>query len=226
MKKFLQLLPLLALPLALSPVARANLILNGGFETGTYTDWTVVPADTGSYYVVAPTFTSFGVAAQEGVYAVAFGAMEDSWDTIYQTFNTVAGQSYDFGFWVHNAAGWSGSMLLATWDSVYLSSQGGNPFPIMTDAGSFDWQQYSFTQLATSTETTISFAGRSNAEWIMLDNISVTELAQPSVTKEGSATVPDAAPTGLLLGLGLLSIAALRRGKAAGAGLPAAHPVA
>jgi|APLak6261672720_1056091.scaffolds.fasta_scaffold01914_2 hypothetical protein len=213
MKKFLPLIIMLASLLAFSPVVRANLIVNGGFETGTNIGWTVVPADIGSYCIVTPTLLSFGYTAQEGLYVVAFGAIEDSLDTIYQGFSTVVGKSYTFDFWVHNTAGWSGSLLLASWDPGYVSGQGSNPFLIAAqNDGSFGWMEYSFTQMASSSWTTIVFSGLSNADWIMVDNVSVNALAQVD-TNPGfrSVKVPDASPTVVLLGLGLFVIAGLRR---------------
>ncbi len=215
MKPRLLTLLLVLLPVLLSPV-RANLILNGGFETGTSDSWIFAPAAAGSYFVVTPTLTSFGYAAQQGIYAAGFGAIEDSMDTISQNFGTIAGRTYDFGFWLHNSAGWSGSTLTARWDSLLLTGGGMPPMPVTSDVGSFGWTEYSYSLLATSAETTIQFSGLSNAEWIMLDNVNVTEKAAPAFkqdTSPGVASVPDTGGTGLLLAaaLGVMTMARSRK---------------
>lgn len=214
---------LLAVPLALVPALHANLIVNGSFETG-IAGWTFVPAEAGSYCVVSPTLENFGHTAQDGTYAVAFGAMEDCVDTVQQAFSTVIGQSYGIDFWVHNTAGWAGSSLLATWNSAYLTNYGVNPFPISADMASFDWTHYNFTEVATSAFTTIAFSGLSYSDWIMVDNISVVALGSPDTrlpNLEVSTSVPDTGPTVLLLGLGLVALARLRRGR----GWPGCRPV-
>ncbi len=215
--KHLLLAILLVLPVAIVPVVRANLIVNGSFETGSHDGWTFAPAETGSYFIVTPTLTSFGYAAQQGDYAAGFGAIEDSMDNIYQSFSTIAGRSYDLAFWLHNSAGWSGSTLVAKWDSVVLSGNG-NPFlPVTASDESFDWTAYAFNVLATTSETTIMFSGVSNAEWIMIDNVSVVEQILPASTstlKIAAVSVPDSGTTILLLtaGLGVLALGFKNRG--------------
>ncbi len=204
--------PILAL--AILPSVRANLNLNGGFETGDHDGWTFAEAETGSYFIVTPTLTSFGFAAQQGTYAAGFGAIEYSMDTIYQSFSTVAGRSYNFDFWLHNSAGWSGSTLVAKWDSQSLSGSGSLPLPVTGSDESFDWTAYTYTLLATASETTILFSGLSNAEWIMLDNVSVSEQILPgsdTVLTLTKVSVPDSGATILLLAAGLGALALGRK---------------
>ena len=91
----------LALALAAGP-ARANLVTNGGFETGDFTGWTL----TGSGGGVAIDKT----AAHSGTYDAAFAlAAGGTTATLSQAIATTAGQSYSLSFWLLDQANPSGN---------------------------------------------------------------------------------------------------------------------
>jgi MYXO-CTERM domain-containing protein len=91
----------LALALAAGP-ARANLVTNGGFETGDFTGWTL----TGSGGGVAIDST----AAHSGTYDAAFALINGGTTaTLSQAIATTAGQSYSLSFWLLDQANPSGN---------------------------------------------------------------------------------------------------------------------
>src|SRR4051812_47110851 len=97
---------LLALPILCMPAAAANLVANGGFETGDFTDW-INGGDT--------SFTGLStgdpVPVFAGNYSGFFGPLSDG--TLSQDVVTVAGMSYVVSFYLYNGAlganGFSGS---------------------------------------------------------------------------------------------------------------------
>ena len=91
----------LALGLATVP-ARANLVANGGFETGDFTGWTLT--GTGGGVAIDNT------AAHSGSYDAAFAlASGGTTSTLSQSIATTAGQSYSLSFWLLDQASPSGN---------------------------------------------------------------------------------------------------------------------
>ena len=76
----------------------AELIVNGGFETGNFTGWTQSPAVSGSDFGV-------GQIPHTGTQNAYFGATGSSFDAISQTFTTVPGASYALSFWLRDDGG-------------------------------------------------------------------------------------------------------------------------
>ena len=117
-KKFgIALFVVLLVSFVVAPCGAAELVQNGGFETGNFSSWTVTPASVGSLIAVNT------VDPHTGSYAAAFGAVSTQDDTIAQTLATVAGQSYSISFWLahpYNTTAndfhvfWGGSQIVST----------------------------------------------------------------------------------------------------------------
>ena len=96
--------------------------------------------------------------------------------------------------------------MICHWNDIVLWWCCDLQFPFTSIAGGFDWTRYSYTLLATGAQSRLSFSGMSNAEWIMLDNVSVTELDELEANP-----VPEAGSTVLLLAAGLFAAGLVRR---------------
>lgn len=159
---------------------RANLVLNGSFETGDTTSWEYTPAASGSVFHIAPYISAaYGVQInpQSGSFLAEFGANQGLNDTLSQTVATVNGGRYDFTFWVNNLDGQNASYLTVSWgNSVVLQ--------INDTSANSDWTLYNFVETATG-PTTISFAGRNRPSYIGLDNVSVTAVPEPTTMVAG-----------------------------------------
>src|SRR5207302_790086 len=83
---------ILCLAFLLSPISNssANVIVNGGFETGDFSGWTL-SGDS------ATTFVDTGFA-HSGSYAAFLGEIGDL-GSLSQTFSTTLGASYSLTFW-------------------------------------------------------------------------------------------------------------------------------
>ena len=171
-----------AMAFVLAFPAKADLVANGGFETGDLTGWTFSGNPGFSSVVTSPIHS--------GTYAYSNGAV-GSLGFISQDLTTTPGESYTLDFWLTNPGG-TPSEFQVIW--------GGATILDLVNLGTFDWTEYSYTELATSSSTSLTFGFRQDPSFMQFDDVSVQ-----------ASRVPDSTFTASLLGLGLLGLAALRR---------------
>lgn len=169
---------LVTLLTAVAPPARADLIQNGGFETGDFTDW-AVSGNVGIGGV--PTYGFVGNATANGNYVAVFNAGDQPANaTLSQVISTVIGAEYSLSFDYS-------SLTEGGFQSITVSAidAGGTTlnslFGTATNTNSLGTSTFSFR--ADSTATTISiadFAGNNTySNDGFLDNISVSAVPEP-----------------------------------------------
>jgi hypothetical protein len=177
------LLVLAVAALSVAYPAKANLITNGGFETGDFTGWTAVGTEDvhGSVNSVSPHSGSFQALLING--------------SLSQSVATTPSASYTIDFWLasSNQPG-STNSFIATW--------GGSTILSLTNQSTFGYTLYTFTKTASTASTALTFDFTSSTGTWHLDDVSVNPAA---------AGVPDAGSTLPLLGFASLGLAALRR---------------
>jgi hypothetical protein len=181
-----------------APAARANAIVNGGFESG-LTGWTAEPAVApGSLLLVSHN-------SHSGNDAAWFGAIGNHYDSLLQTFDTVTGQSYELDFWVAQDSFIPYNSFSALWDDA--------PILNLVNRGRFGYTEYSFIETATSDSTTVEFSGKDLVGFYYLDDVSVTPYFDPAGGPDSDpAGVPTPEPASLLLlGTGLTAFVRARR---------------
>jgi hypothetical protein len=164
---------ILALLLIGAGQASGNLILNGGFETGDFTDWTTTAAADGSDFGVIDHGNS-----HSGIYHAFFGAVSPpDMDSISQTIATTPGQLYVVDYWL--AA--RGSSFTPR-DNHFEASWGGMIIPgsVVSDAAPFDYKEFTFAVVATSASTTLQFSADNPPSVFNLDDVSVNPVPEPS----------------------------------------------
>lgn len=194
--------------LAFASVSQAqNLILNGDFESGDFSDWIVTTPPAGNDAVISSAgplapysgnyFAAFGTAYSQGVYGQY---------TISQTFSIAsdAGGAYQFDFAL-NVGGDDDSPVSLTLDTDGLGE--GSIFSHDYLAATSGWEYHDdfTTNLAGGSSVTFTFTTSpgENAGDVFLDDISFDHV-------QGSS-VPDAESDFWLLSSALFGVGAARR---------------
>ncbi|MFO1459965.1 MAG: DUF642 domain-containing protein [Verrucomicrobiota bacterium] len=200
--------------IALFP-ARANLLVNGSFETPSG-GYLYVPG--GSTYlpgwltqlngVEIVTATDIGVGynypstIQDGTQMIDLAPFIYTGGGISQTFATTPGTSYNVNFYGSSVSSFgkngTGSILVTVDSSVKL-------FNLNTPSSDFVWDPLGLSFVASGTTATLTFVSLSDpyTQFAAIDNVSVT-------------AVPEPLETSVLAGLGLAGLAGVRsfrRGK-------------
>jgi hypothetical protein len=173
---------MLALVLMLSSQATADLVVNGGFESGNFTGWSQ-SGDT-SFTSVVSSGTQ-GYNSQSGSEFALLGPVTTG--QLSQTLATTAGQSYTFS-WYLASDGRNPDSFSASWAGTTISSQ--------TNVPQQNYTRYSFTETASSNSTTVRFAFSDLNSYLALDTVSV-------VSNAVAAPEPSTAIVGLVGGLGM-----------------------
>jgi hypothetical protein len=174
--------------LSVAQPASADLIVNGGFETGDYTGWTTVAVNY-PYFLIAtsPAFVHSGRHAAEFAGETGGGGnVLTSDNTLSQTVATTVGQQYTLSFYLLSD-GATPNNFEATWDTTVL-------FPFTTDIPAHPYQQYSYTVTGTGSDT-VEFYALDNPGYFYLDDVSL------------NSAVPE--PTGVVALLGLCGMGLL-----------------
>lgn len=178
----------------LAASAHANLVTNGGFETGNFTGWTVALAGSGTLLDVANN------VPHTGSFYARFGATAGLPDTISQSVATVTGATYAVDYWLRNSANGGPNLFEFNWD-------GGAAEQSLVDEASFGYTNFSYSLVATSAVTTVSFASFNGPSYYRLDDVTVAFVSGPNGVPE---------PTSLaLVGLaGVIAFCGRRRRQA------------
>jgi hypothetical protein len=183
-----------------------NIVMNGGFETGDFTGWTVNSSANFPWEVDSAS-TGHGVpfagsffASNACVGSTCITGTPTQQDSLSQNLTTTVGDSYTLDFWFGTSGNGNPMELQALFGGVVVED--------LLNIGPSPYTEYTVSGLvAGSTTTELEFLGRQDPLWDELDAISVTDT-----TPAGSA--PE--PAGFALGLsGLVTLLFARKGRKA-----------
>lgn len=158
-----------------------NLVQNGGFETGSFSSWTV----TGPCQFVLASVASSGCSGLDvdpkpfdGHYAAYLGAAMGTGGSLSQTVGTTAGSLYNLQFDLANT---SFAGLGGVTPNQLTVSFGNTTLINWTNVGVFPYTQFVFSNLlAAGPNTKLTFTSGQNPAYFLLDDVSVTQVPEPS----------------------------------------------
>jgi PKD repeat protein len=173
------------------------LVLNGGFESGSFSSWTL---DGLEYpYNIVDTFNQSTEGMQPHAPSSWFARLGQVGTLGYlsQTIPTTPGATYLISYWLNSPDGLIPNEFSASWNGTTLFSAAN--LPRFGNDPAIAWSNFQFTVTATGTNTVLQFGFRDEPTALGLDDVSVlrqisalTVLQQPisqNVSPGGNATL-------------------------------------
>ncbi len=155
-----------AVVLGAAGTARAELVVNGGFETGDLTGWTLE--------LNSPSFSGITGPGRNGGVCFAFDSTGfDIYDDLFQTVPTSAGQSYALEFWLNDIG-------RPFFDAIQVLWEGSVIFELapVNDPGS-GFHLYTFPVMASGSGSELRIRGYDSTDQFLIDDVSVTVVPEP-----------------------------------------------
>jgi hypothetical protein len=148
-------------PASITAVFNSGLAVNGGFETGDFTGWTLTSPNSATFI---DNGSQSGIQPYSGNYEVASRAA-GALDYLSQTLATTPGANYSLSLWLDSPDGVTPNKFLVSWNGNILFDQ--------RDMPALGWTNLQFDVRATGSSTVLEFGFRDDNSWLALDNVSV-----------------------------------------------------
>ena len=169
-------------------VLSVAIVQNGGFETGDFSDWTLVGNGvTPDFIYNAVVDANYGGNDNNWgalcVHSGAFGAClgDTNIATLSQALPTVPGQEYLLSFWLDNQLSVAGEQFLVNWNTNSTST---NRIYYLNNPPALSWAKHAFVVTATETSTMLQFGAEAAPYAFGLDDVSVVAVFPPSLTSQ------------------------------------------
>jgi uncharacterized repeat protein (TIGR03803 family) len=144
----------------------SQLLQNGGFETGTFTNWSVV--GNSSQYV---SVSSNPQDVHSGLYGALLGSVGGP-AYLYQKIPTLPGIEYQVSLWLNSPDNVGFNEFTASWN--------GDTFIDKTNFGAAGWANLQFQAIAATSNSVLQLGFRNDQSFFGLDDVTVT-VAPPII---------------------------------------------
>jgi hypothetical protein len=165
-------------------VVSVGIVQNGGFETGDFSDWTLVGSpNTGTtvYNEVVGVNSLADGSGPNFIHSGNYGAFLGDTNLAFlsQVIQTVPGRSYVLSFWLVNPESGAGQEFLVDWNTNNATT---NQIYFINNPGILSWENLTFVVQATDTNATLQFGAENPPDGFGLDDISLVAILPPAIT--------------------------------------------
>ncbi|HZL43807.1 MAG TPA: protease pro-enzyme activation domain-containing protein [Verrucomicrobiae bacterium] len=155
-----------------------SILVNGGFETGDFTGWTLVGNTTfsGNIYNAVESASSGFSVIHSGTYGAFLGDIQLA--SLSQTFATVPGQYYLLSLWLDNPTSGTVQQFQLSWMTSGITNV---LFSILNPA-SFSWTNLQFLVSAADIQSTLEIQAENDPAYFGLDDVRLTPIPLPRIT--------------------------------------------
>jgi subtilase family serine protease len=146
-----------------------SVVQNGGFETGDFTDWTLV--GNGRPYNLVDNGSTSGISPHSGAYFAALGQY-GSIAYLSETLPTLSGQAYLLSLWMDSPDGKTLNEFNVSWN--------GNTLVDLVNMPKLGWTNLQFIVTASGSSTVLQIGARNDPTYLALDDVSVTTVPVPA----------------------------------------------
>jgi hypothetical protein len=155
--------------LAIGLTVAGNIVQNGGFETGDFSDWRLEgdTITTNAVCNIVAVDADFPGLVHSGTFGALLGE-EGTKASLTQVLATTPGHSYLVSFWLDDLMADGGQQFSAVWSGTNLVTLAGPT--------SFTWSNFLFGVVAADTNAILEFDSENVSSYFGLDDVTVTPL--------------------------------------------------
>jgi hypothetical protein len=159
--------------------AGQNLVQNGGFETGNFSEWTLQGNANDNLAVGADSYPPHAELVHSGSWGALLGEI-GGLAYLSQALPTSAGQLYLLSFWLNSpyfTVADTPNQFLVEWTVATNST---TVLFNQTNMAAFNWTNMQFLVRAAGSSTVLEFGARNDPEQFGLDDVSVAPVSAPA----------------------------------------------